>query len=479
MISRRAGASTRSRFTCTKTRVEPSTGPALRGDVPPRRRRRKDARVSRSLGGSRRLDRHRRRRRALQLSHSYRRRGRRHRGVARRGSTSQYPRHRPRRAGHRRALGARGYGNARPRNRRRTRAHDGGRGGRRGRRRGSNLSLARRSPTGLWRSVHEPFDQRPRRGRARDGFGSQVVLLPNNKNIRPVADQVDALVEQTVSRRAHQFDRRRLRRASRVRSRRVGSTRTPRPCATSACNVVAGEVTRAVRDTTTDAGDVHEGDWIGLGANGVRSRSPTRSPRPAIICSRRSSRPEHELITIIEGDGATPANTRRITEFLADEFPDRQRGSASRRPAALPLLLRPRVSDAPARRLRQLGDVPVSQLRHVGEKRARPSSRWVFRNVFDLLTIYPRRYIDRTQAQVDLSDLTVGDEAAVFAEVTKDQASRRTRQGKVMVEVTVSDDGEIVQGRLLQSGVARAPAPRRGAGTVLRQGHATIADSVR
>jgi hypothetical protein len=37
----------------------------------------------------------------------------------------------------------------------------------------------------------------------------------------------------------------------------------------SACNVVAGEVTRAVRDTSTDAGDVHEGDWIGLGASGV------------------------------------------------------------------------------------------------------------------------------------------------------------------------------------------------------------------
>jgi dihydroxyacetone kinase-like predicted kinase len=30
---------------------------------------------------------------------------------------------------------------------------------------------------------------------------------------------------------------------------------------------------------------------------------------------------QHELITIIEGDGSTPANTRRITEFLADEFP--------------------------------------------------------------------------------------------------------------------------------------------------------------
>jgi hypothetical protein len=32
-------------------------------------------------------------------------------------------------------------------------------------------------------------------------------------------------------------------------------------------------------------------------------------------------RPEHELLTIIEGDGSSPANTRRVTEFLAEEFP--------------------------------------------------------------------------------------------------------------------------------------------------------------
>jgi ATP-dependent DNA helicase RecG len=96
------------------------------------------------------------------------------------------------------------------------------------------------------------------------------------------------------------------------------------------------------------------------------------------------------------------------------------------------------VSDAPARRLRQLGDVSVSQLRHVGEKRTEALSSLGIDNVFDLLTVYPRRYIDRTR-RVDLSDLNVGDEAAVFGEVKK-VAGRRTRQGRVMVEVTVSDE---------------------------------------
>ena len=31
---------------------------------------------------------------------------------------------------------------------------------------------------------------------------------------------------------------------------------------------------------------------------------------------------KHELLTIIEGDGATAANTRRITDFLEEEFPN-------------------------------------------------------------------------------------------------------------------------------------------------------------
>lgn len=97
------------------------------------------------------------------------------------------------------------------------------------------------------------------------------------------------------------------------------------------------------------------------------------------------------------------------------------------------------MSDSAPRRLRQLGDVPVSQLRHVGEKRTAALASLGIENVFDLLTVYPRRYIDRTK-RVDLSDLTVGEEAAVFAEVQK-VSSRRTKQGKVMVEVTVSDDG--------------------------------------
>jgi dihydroxyacetone kinase-like predicted kinase len=88
----------------------------------------------------------------------------------------------------------------------------------------------------------------------------------------------------------------------------------------SAAHVVAGEVTRAVRDTTTDAGEVHVGDWIGLSDKGVCSIADSIASAANQLLAQLVTG-EHELITIIEGDGSTPANTRRITEFLADEFP--------------------------------------------------------------------------------------------------------------------------------------------------------------
>ena len=89
------------------------------------------------------------------------------------------------------------------------------------------------------------------------------------------------------------------------------------------------------------------------------------------------------------------------------------------------------------RPLRRLADVPVTELRHVSEKRAASLAQMGIESVFDLLTTYPRRYVDRTR-QIDLSDLSVGDEIAIFAEVTRTSA-RRTRQGRALVEVTVDD----------------------------------------
>ena len=57
--------------------------------------------------------------------------------------------------------------------------------------------------------------------------------------------------------------------------------------------------------------------------------------------------------------------------------------------------------------------------------------------VFDILTYYPRRYVDRTR-QVALSELAVGEEALVLARVRRCQL-RRTKNGRTLVEVDAFD----------------------------------------
>jgi len=60
-------------------------------------------------------------------------------------------------------------------------------------------------------------------------------------------------------------------------------------------------------------------------------------------------------------------------------------------------------------------------------------------NVLDLLTHYPRRYLDRTR-EARIKDLTVGDEAMVIAKVARIQARRtRGRPAKVLVSADVTD----------------------------------------
>jgi ATP-dependent DNA helicase RecG len=89
------------------------------------------------------------------------------------------------------------------------------------------------------------------------------------------------------------------------------------------------------------------------------------------------------------------------------------------------------------RRLAQLDAITVDRLASVGPRRVEALEKMGIRTVLDLLCTYPRRYIDRSR-QADLSDLAIGDEAVILAEVSVVR-SRRTRQGKSLVEADVVD----------------------------------------
>jgi ATP-dependent DNA helicase RecG len=87
--------------------------------------------------------------------------------------------------------------------------------------------------------------------------------------------------------------------------------------------------------------------------------------------------------------------------------------------------------------LRELAAHPVSELRAVGPKLEASLAEVEIRNILDLLQHYPRRYHDRTK-RAEIAELTMGEEATVFAEVKKIRGFR-TRQGRAMVEAEVFD----------------------------------------
>jgi ATP-dependent DNA helicase RecG len=87
--------------------------------------------------------------------------------------------------------------------------------------------------------------------------------------------------------------------------------------------------------------------------------------------------------------------------------------------------------------LTRLADIPVTQLNGIGPKAAESLEKVDVRNVLDLLTYYPRRYIDRTN-QASIDELAVGEEAMVLVRVTN-VSSRQTRNRRRMVVVDVTD----------------------------------------
>lgn len=149
---------------------------------------------------------------------------------------------------------------------------------------------------------------------------NEVVILPNNKNIIPVAQQVDGLTTKIV--------------------RVVPTCSMPEALAAlvnydpeapaeqnlasmnkAAVAVVTGEVTTAVRDTKTEAGDVKAGDAIGLvRGDGVVAIAPSVFDCATALLTHIVG-DDRELLTIIAGIDAKQTDTARLVEWAGERFP--------------------------------------------------------------------------------------------------------------------------------------------------------------
>ena len=88
--------------------------------------------------------------------------------------------------------------------------------------------------------------------------------------------------------------------------------------------------------------------------------------------------------------------------------------------------------------LRELKERPVTDLNGVTAKKVEPLRKIGVTSVLDLLTVYPRRYIDRSK-QIAIDDLTVGEEGMILVTVSK-VTTRRMRNRRSLVEVSVADE---------------------------------------
>ncbi|MFM9085188.1 MAG: DAK2 domain-containing protein [Acidimicrobiia bacterium] len=149
---------------------------------------------------------------------------------------------------------------------------------------------------------------------------TQVVILPNNKNIIAVAQQVDGLTTKDV-RVVPTCSMPEGLAALVAYDPEASAEHNGSQMAAAASAVATGEVTTAVRDTQSEAGPVREGDVIGIvRGDGVVAVSREVATTCAALLDRLVD-DGRELVTIITGDGASAATTERISAWLAEHRP--------------------------------------------------------------------------------------------------------------------------------------------------------------
>ncbi len=150
---------------------------------------------------------------------------------------------------------------------------------------------------------------------------SSVMILPNNKNIIPVAEQVAPLTSKTVRVIGTRGIAEGLAAAMQYDPEGTADVNAAAMRNASA-SIISGEITKAVRDSTSDAGPISEGDHLGIAQSGgiiVVQRQLVDACTGLLDSLVLLS---HEIVTVIEGEGASAAVTRAITEWLADNRPD-------------------------------------------------------------------------------------------------------------------------------------------------------------
>ena len=148
---------------------------------------------------------------------------------------------------------------------------------------------------------------------------SEVVILPNNKNIIAVAEQVNDQTGRSVEVVAT---------TSVVEALSCLMSYDPQASAaqnaqqmTNAMREVhSGEVTQAVRQATCETGAICEGDWLGINAGKITVVAGSATDAATNLLAEMIE-PGHELLTIIAGQDADELTTSSISDWVTNNQP--------------------------------------------------------------------------------------------------------------------------------------------------------------
>ena len=147
-----------------------------------------------------------------------------------------------------------------------------------------------------------------------DVAAGTVIVLPNNKNIIPVAERLDAISTKTV----HVVPTRSVPEGlaamlAFLPANDPASSVAAMGAAAAGCGW--GEVTQAVRDATTPAGAIRQGDWLGVVNGEVGVIAPSAS-EAAVGVLDALVHAAAEVVTVITGADADDAVTAAIAGHL-------------------------------------------------------------------------------------------------------------------------------------------------------------------
>lgn len=148
----------------------------------------------------------------------------------------------------------------------------------------------------------------------------QVIILANNKNIIPVAQQVDSLTTKEV-RVVPTCSMPEALAALVSYDPEASAELNAQSMTVAAQSVATGEITQAVRDTQTDAGKVTTGDWIGIvRGDGIVAIADTLVTAASQLLEHLID-DQRELITIITGVDAMATHTDHIVAWVSRHHP--------------------------------------------------------------------------------------------------------------------------------------------------------------